>query len=470
MIQRIRTVINADSEIIPPELRSEFRREISFTNISRMKLVGLVVFAANAVFIIAIDSLNLLNLEPTPRLIAFFLHLTLCIAGLIPVYLNRRYKSLSVQAMEPFHYYLSTFMPTAFLVFPTILLYVIALNGGNPVGPYCAVLTLWGAGLMLNFQYAVRVVLSNNLLFLATMWYASTQTSINFGLEGFLSAELLTIALLIGMSLNFRKNAQEFVQRKQIEFDRNRIAMLNEEIAAAYEEAEALNNNLTTTLRALENEQRTSERLLLNVLPEPIANRMKAGETSIAEHFEKVTVLFADIVGFTKLSASMNPEELVSLLDRMFSAFDALAEKHGIEKIKTIGDAYMAVCGVPLSADRHVEKIANFAFDMLTTLEVFNSETQNILNIRIGIHTGEVVAGVIGKHKFSYDLWGDTVNTASRMEFHGEPGKIHISEDVYRILQPTSAALLHPEFYFSPPQEIAVKGKGTMTTYFLSRR
>mgnify|MGYP002784315731 CR=1 FL=1 len=307
------------------------------------------------------------------------------------------------------------------------------------------------------------------------MWYAASQTRINFGLEGFFATELLTIGILLGMTLNFRKNAQEFVQRKQIEHDRNRISILNEEIAAAYEEAEILNTNLTQTLRALEHEQRTSERLLLNVLPESIAFRMKSGETTIAERFESVTVLFADIVGFTNLSATMQPEELVSLLDRMFSAFDALAEKHGVEKIKTIGDAYMAVCGVPQSAEEHTERILRFALDMLHIVQTVNQEHHHELHVRIGIHTGEVVAGVIGKHKFSYDLWGDTVNTASRMESHGEAGKIHVSEDVYRKCASPNAALISteqssidiPEYHFIPRGSIEVKGKGQMRTYFL---
>jgi class 3 adenylate cyclase len=204
-----------------------------------------------------------------------------------------------------------------------------------------------------------------------------------------------------------------------------------------------------------------SERLLLNVLPLPIALRLKSGESMIADRYESVSVLFADIVGFTKLSARTTPEGLVSMLDAMFSRFDTLAEQHGLEKIKTIGDAYMVVGGLPIVADDHCERVARFALLMQPAIEDLADQFElRNLSVRIGIHTGAVVAGVIGRKKFTYDLWGDTVNTASRMESHGETGRVHVSEEVYEVLK--------ERFVFEERGAIEVKGKGVMRTWFLT--
>ncbi|TAE21485.1 MAG: hypothetical protein EAZ92_16955 [Candidatus Kapaibacterium sp.] len=232
----------------------------------------------------------------------------------------------------------------------------------------------------------------------------------------------------------------------------------------AYEFDKARQQNEIYRLRneELAEANRQNERLLLNVLPEAIAQRMKAGETMIAEYFENVTVLFADIVHFTQLAAKHSPEELVSLLNRIFSAFDIFSEQYNLEKIKTIGDAYMIVGGVPHPSPHHAESVANMALEMLDTIRLLSKSLPHPIDIRIGIHTGAVVAGVIGQKKFSYDLWGDTVNTASRMESHGEAGKIHVSEEV--------RSALTEKFSFEARGAIEIKGKGTMTTYFLTRR
>ncbi|MGL5062226.1 MAG: adenylate/guanylate cyclase domain-containing protein, partial [Microcoleus sp.] len=179
---------------------------------------------------------------------------------------------------------------------------------------------------------------------------------------------------------------------------------------------------------ALRGEQEKSERLLLNILPQVIADRLKRNETTIAEYFPEATVLFADIVGFTPLSAQMNPIELVELLNQIFSGFDLLCERHGLEKIKTIGDAYMVVGGLPEPRADHAEAIAEMALDMQAEIARFNTENQKYFSIRVGIHSGPVVAGVIGIKKFIYDLWGDTVNIASRMESHGISWRIQASE------------------------------------------
>lgn len=202
-----------------------------------------------------------------------------------------------------------------------------------------------------------------------------------------------------------------------------------------------------------------NERLLLNVLPEAVAKRIKSGETTIAERFSDVTVLFADIVGFTELAAQKTPEEVVDVLNRIFSAFDIFSEQYNLEKIKTIGDSYMIVGGVPNPCDDHTESAAKMALEMQETVRLLALSMRLDLAIRIGIHSGAVVAGVIGQKKFSYDLWGDTVNIASRMESHGEAGKIHCTETVMKRLR--------GKFLFEERGIIDIKGKGQMKTYFL---
>ena len=213
---------------------------------------------------------------------------------------------------------------------------------------------------------------------------------------------------------------------------------------------------------ALRLEQEKSERLLLNILPEAIALRLKQEQGAIADSFDEVSVLFADIVGFTQLSSQIGPTELVNLLNQIFSAFDHLAERHGLEKIKTIGDAYMVVSGLPMPRDDHANAIAEMALDMQQAVNKFSNTTGISLNIRIGINTGPVVAGVIGIKKFIYDLWGDTVNIASRMESHGIPGQIQVTSVTHN--------LLDHKYIFEQRGVIQVKGKGEMTTYFLTGR
>ncbi|MET0112772.1 MAG: adenylate/guanylate cyclase domain-containing protein [Limnospira maxima] len=213
---------------------------------------------------------------------------------------------------------------------------------------------------------------------------------------------------------------------------------------------------------ALLQEKERSEELLLNVLPKPIADQLKANKKAIASAIEEVTILFADIVGFTPLSARMNPIELVSLLNEMFSIFDNLAEKHKLEKIKTIGDAYMVVGGLPLPQDNHAQAIADMALEMQAAMKQFQGSYlvgSESFQIRIGINTGAVVAGVIGIKKFIYDLWGDAVNIASRMESSGTPGSIQVTEETYNRLK--------KNYIFKERGPIPVKGKGQMTTYWL---
>ena len=210
---------------------------------------------------------------------------------------------------------------------------------------------------------------------------------------------------------------------------------------------------------ALKFEQEQSEKLLLNILPKPIAERLKAQQSTIADSFADVSVLFADIVGFTELSARMSPTELVKRLNVIFSHFDQLAENYGVEKIKTIGDAYMVVGGLPTPRSDHAEAIALMALGMQAKIAKLSAETGEKLAIRIGINSGPVVAGVIGVSKFTYDLWGDTVNVAARMEATGFAGRIQVTDVTYELLK--------DKYLLERRGVIQVKGKGNMMTYWL---
>lgn len=210
---------------------------------------------------------------------------------------------------------------------------------------------------------------------------------------------------------------------------------------------------------ALEREQARSESLLLNILPSPIAERLKAGSQTIADGYAEATILFADLVGFTRLSTTVSPEELVVLLNRLFSRFDELSGRFGVEKIKTIGDAYMACAGVPVARPDHAEAVVDMAMAMREALREHNREFGSNLQIRIGINTGPVVAGVIGLKKFIYDLWGDTVNLASRMESNGVPDRIQVSAATWERLR--------DRYDFEPRGVLDVKGIGLVEAYLL---
>lgn len=211
--------------------------------------------------------------------------------------------------------------------------------------------------------------------------------------------------------------------------------------------------------RNLAIERDRSDHLLKNILPVPIAERLKQSQDLIADDFEATTVLFADIVDFTRYTETVSPQQLITLLNSIFTAFDDLSQKHRAEKIKTIGDAYMAVAGVPTRSPNHAVQMAAMALDMQQVIMRHNRETGQSLQIRIGLHSGPVVAGVIGKQKFSYDLWGDTVNTAARMESHGLPGEIQVT--------PTTHALLKTNFLFDERGTIEIKSKGPTKVFLL---
>jgi len=206
-------------------------------------------------------------------------------------------------------------------------------------------------------------------------------------------------------------------------------------------------------------QQKQTERLLLNILPKPIADRLQKEQKLIADHFDEVSVLFADLVGFTEFSARKTPTQLVEILNGIFCEFDRLSESHGLEKIKTIGDAYMVVGGLPTARGDHAQAIALLALEMQSALTQFNLKIGESFQLRIGMHSGSVVAGIIGISKFSYDLWGDTVNVASRMESNGMPGKIQVTGATYERLK--------EQFIFEERGMIEVKGKGKMLTYWM---
>jgi adenylate cyclase len=214
--------------------------------------------------------------------------------------------------------------------------------------------------------------------------------------------------------------------------------------------------------RLLQAEQEKSERLLLNVLPAPIAERLKRSTNVIADELEEVSILFADVVGFTQLSQDVPPEKMVPWLNEVFSAFDHLAARHGLEKIRTIGDSYMAAAGAPTPRPDHARAVAEMALDMLEETKDLIAPNGEPLRIRIGINTGPVVGAVIGSNKFIYDVYGDAVNTASRMESHGVPGCIQVTETTY--------GDLCDRYVFEKRGTVTVKGKGEMLTYLLLGR
>lgn len=214
-----------------------------------------------------------------------------------------------------------------------------------------------------------------------------------------------------------------------------------------------------TAVKERERLARENERLLLNILPEPVAARLRAGEALIADRFDDVTLLFADIVEFTRLSSTLSPQELVRVLNDVFTEFDRLVERYGLEKVKTIGDAYMVIGGMEDDPSDHAARVAAMALDLAACVSGIPTAARLGVSFRIGINCGPVVAGVIGTKKFIYDVWGDTVNMASRMESHGLPGRIQVTHPIMERLRDA--------FEFEARGLIDVKGKGPTPTYFL---
>jgi adenylate cyclase len=239
-----------------------------------------------------------------------------------------------------------------------------------------------------------------------------------------------------------------------------KLARMDSNVRQMEEMQDATSRVLSKLTQELEEERAKSQALLLNVLPRAIVDRLEGGETVIADRLPEVTVLFSDFVGFTETSSRLEPQLLVSELNAVFSKFDALTERCGVEKIKTIGDAYLAVGGLPGTRPDHVHAVAEMALGMVAAIgEAGASSAGRIWEIRIGIHSGPAVAGVIGTRKFAYDVWGDTVNVASRLETSSEPNRIHVSGAV--------ADGLGDAFELEPRGTLELKGKGPTETYFL---
>lgn len=240
------------------------------------------------------------------------------------------------------------------------------------------------------------------------------------------------------------------------------LGSMAKNLHAAFEKLEDKVCLAERTMVELDGERQRSEKLLHNILPATIAQRLRGGEEMIAEVFPEVTVFFSDIVGFTDLSARIGPHATVNMLNELFGKFDELAEKHSVEKIKTIGDSYMVVGGVPNRDPLHCQHIAEFAMEALAFVRDFAKTHPFPISMRMGVHTGTVAAGVLGKKKFSYDLWGDVVNVASRFESTSAPDRIHVSETV--------RLRLADDFLFEDSGTVELKGKGMVRSYFLLER
>lgn len=295
-------------------------------------------------------------------------------------------------------------------------------------------------------------------LFIASMMLAAmaTFTLVRLRFTYATSVGWLMFALYIGVSLwrGTASSLMTFITSVFFLVVTNIMGMLVAYFTELYLRRDFLQRQM------LEQERAKSEHLLLNILPGLVAERLKKGEI-IADHFDNASVLFADIVGFTPLSATLPAEKVVTLLNEVFTAFDHLATRYNVEKVKTIGDAYMVVSGVPEECADHAVRLAAMGLEMCHEMHRLRQHWGADVQIRIGIHSGPVVAGVIGLKKFIYDLWGDTVNTASRMESSGVPSRVQVSEATYHLLK--------DQFSFEPRGVITVKGKGEMRVYLLNQ-
>jgi len=413
----------------PPALEPEFLRDYnakSLAHIRRALLVGVLIYGT-------FGAIDLWILPESRSLYWYFRYLVCLVTGLV-----------WGSSFFPWFPAWSQILSSGVVWLAGLGVIIISLGTRSPVvdvfhAGFLIIITYCHTFINLRFSYATRVSLSLSLLRfgLDILWLKLPLEVVinNFG--------YLIAANAMGM---FASYAHESYMRKDFLHDRE-----------------------------IEIERDRSEKLLLNILPQSIVERLKytdnldsglsftgAGNELIADSFAEVTILFADIVNFTQLANKISPTELVSLLNQVFSAFDRIAEQYELEKIKTIGDAYMVVGGLPQPSSDHAIAIANMALDMQKITHSLGKELGFNLQIRIGINTGAVVAGVIGIKKFIYDLWGDTVNTASRMESSSLEGEIQVTQSTYDHLS--------DRFQFEPRGEIEVKGKGKMYTYLLKGR
>jgi adenylate cyclase len=312
-----------------------------------------------------------------------------------------------------------------------------------------------------DFISSSAVILWSTLCPLGALVFQNTKAA-TYYLLLFLSAVVATFFLEDKLSLNETRLPASLVS---VLFAANisAVTLLSFFVLRYFvNQNELIKKKLKHEQELLAAEREKSEKLLLNILPPPVAKRLKDGEKIIANEYNEVTILFADLVEFTGISQQVSPATLVENLNKIFTHFDKLVEEYGLEKIKTIGDSYMVASGLTPEENSHAMPMAGLALTMISDVSKFSLDGKNKCQLRIGIHTGTVVAGVIGSKKFSYDIWGDAVNTASRMESFGEPGKIQISEKFY--------AYVKDDFECQYRGQTEVKGKGMMHLYFLLGR
>lgn len=319
------------------------------------------------------------------------------------------------------------------------------------------------ASVLAYFSFCVFVLM--RLEILPEVFITRYAYQITFALQ----AILFAMGLADKMIIMRRELAQKKRERVKLEMEQERelkriLEKQNEELELKVKERtlelEIKNREVEKDREIIKLERQKSDNLLLNILPYKIAKRLKSGEEMIADKYDNVTVFFLDIIGFTIISKRITPEELVNMLNMVFTRLDKLAIQHGLEKIKTIGDSYMCVCGLPEPKKDHAQRVARFSLDVIHMLNTFSdTPSGESLTARIGIHSGTVVAGVIGRQKFAYDLWGECVNIASRLESQGEEMKIQCSEEVYQLLK--------GEFIFEERGEVDLRGIGKRRTFFL---
>ena len=486
-LARIAWVKKIDIAPVPEEHRFEFINAMVKQNFERMVIASKFGTLIIGVLILVVDVLNMPGLLPDVLAQAVHIHLALLVALLCGYLVGRRLKVNDPNISIALFFLWGNFFRTCYTVITYVLFYNMA-QGSEQIslaGPFAVFVGLISAGLYANKGYTLTLALANAVVYTGIVLATSSDSHVIT--DSLYNGYAVLAIAAFSSNILFQSFRHEFAMTKYMEEERRKAQELNTQLTDANEEISHQINLLNeqareieitnTTLQektleleeernilgrlnqALESERETSEQLLHNILPRAIAQRLKNGEENIANHFENVTVLFADIVGFTQLSATRPAGEIVDLLNRIFSAFDIFSEQYALEKIKTIGDAYMIVGGLPEARADHCEAVARMALEMLATVELLSKTLSAPLSLRIGIHTGAVVAGVIGKKKFAYDLWGDTVNTASRMESRGQSGKIQVSPEVY--------ALLNGKFILEERGEIEVKGKGLMRTWFL---
>jgi class 3 adenylate cyclase len=470
-LRQIQWFSKMDISPVPERYRYEFVLAMMRQNFERMVIGSKFGAVIIGLLIIVIDVLQIPQISPVLLSSGIIIHALLFVALCCGYFVGRRLIARgSTTPMWKFFAW-GTIFRSLYTIIAYWLFYHLGTIQDGIASGYAVFVGLITAGLYADVYYTIVLAVLNAGVY--TWVVLSTQTTLLTIVDDLFCGYAVLAIAAFSSSILYQSFRKEFAAAKEMEEERRKTQELNAQLAGANEEIsrqmeilndqarsiEIANTALQEQSLELERERDAADALLHNILPRPIAHRLKTGETTIAERFESVSVLFADIVGFTQIAASRTPSDVVVLLNRIFSAFDIFSEQYNLEKIKTIGDAYMIVGGVPKPRHDHCEAVARMALEMLSTIELLNQTLDIHLSVRIGVHTGAVVAGVIGQKKFSYDLWGDTVNIASRMESSGEGGKIHCSDAVY--------TLLKDKFAFEERGETAIKGKGTMQTWFL---